>query len=81
MNTRQRIYKFLTATHKKRALLRSLVNIRPPKPVSEEFLSVQDAFLQEETKAKGSVRLKIYLPVHRTIGCTFGKVILPGLRS
>ena len=42
----------------KRALLRSLVNIRPPKPVSEEFLSVQDAFLQEETKAKGSVRLE-----------------------
>ena len=28
-------------------LLRSLMNVRPPRPVSDEFLQVQDAFLQE----------------------------------
>ena len=36
-------------------LLRSLMNVRPPMPVSEEFLQVQDAFLQEMTAEKGIV--------------------------
>ena len=34
-------------------LLRSLMNVRPPLPVSEEFLRVQDLFLQEMTRKKG----------------------------
>ena len=34
-------------------LLRSLMNVRPPKPVSEEFLQVQDVYLQEMTREKG----------------------------
>lgn len=34
-------------------LFRSLVNIRPPKPISEDFLRVQDEYLQEETARKG----------------------------
>ena len=34
-------------------LLRSLFNIRPPRPVSGEFLEIQDAYLQEETRQKG----------------------------
>ena len=34
-------------------LLRSLMNVRPPMPVSEEFLRIQDAFLQEMTEEKG----------------------------
>lgn len=34
-------------------LLRSLFNIRQPKPVSKDFLSVQDAYLQTETERKG----------------------------
>ena len=36
-------------------LLRSLMNVRLPMPVSEEFLRVQDAFLQEMTAEKGIV--------------------------
>ena len=36
-------------------LLRSLMNVRPPMPVSEEFLQIQDAFLKEMTKGKGIV--------------------------
>lgn len=34
-------------------LFRGLVNIRPPKPVSPEFLRVQDEFLQEELLSRG----------------------------
>ena len=37
-------------------LLRSLCNVRPPRPVSSEFLEVQDAYLQGETRRKGIVR-------------------------
>ena len=33
---------------RQRQLLRALFNVRPPLPVSEEFLRVQDAYLQEE---------------------------------
>ena len=34
-------------------LIRSLMNIRPPRPIGEDFLAVQDEYLQEETAAKG----------------------------
>lgn len=34
-------------------LLRSLFNLRMPKPVSAEFMEIQDAYLQEETRQKG----------------------------
>ncbi len=36
----------------KKLLLRSLMNIREPKSISKEFLSVQDAYLQEELASK-----------------------------
>lgn len=36
-----------------KALLRALFNIRMPLPVSDEFLTIQDAYLQEEVKQKG----------------------------
>ena len=38
-----------------RRLLRSLMNLREPKPVDVEFLRVQDRFLQEEAEQKGIV--------------------------
>ena len=34
-------------------LLRSLMNVRPPMPVSEAFLQIQDAFLRQMTAEKG----------------------------
>lgn len=37
----------------RRQLLRALMNVRMPAPVSDEFLGVQDAYLQEETRRKG----------------------------
>lgn len=36
-------------------LLRSLMNIRPPRPVSEKFLKIQDEYLSEEVRSKGIV--------------------------
>ena len=34
-------------------LLRSLFNLRLPKPISDDFLTVQDEYLREETEEKG----------------------------
>lgn len=34
-------------------LLRSLMNIRSPRPIGTEFLKVQDEYLNEEVKEKG----------------------------
>ena len=36
-------------------LLRSLMNIRPPRPVHEEFLKIQDEYLSREVMEKGVV--------------------------
>lgn len=36
-----------------KALLRGLMNIRPPKEIGKDFLKIQDAYLQEEIKQKG----------------------------
>lgn len=47
----------------KRRLLRSLMNVRPPAPVSEEFLRAQDAYLQERLAQRGVTRLQDLTPV------------------
>ena len=46
-----------------KTLLRSLMNIRPPLPVGEDFLAVQDAYLQEETARKGVTDIAKLTPV------------------
>lgn len=48
-------------------LLRGLMNIRAPKRCSEEFLGVQDAYLQEAVKEKGIVELSGLKPVREGI--------------
>lgn len=48
---------------KQKALLRSLFNIRMPLPVTKEFLTVQDAYLQEETRQKRITALSDLEPV------------------
>lgn len=42
----------------KRALYRALVNVRSPRPIAENFLKIQDEFLQEEARQKGIVKLE-----------------------
>lgn len=50
-----------------KTLLRSLFNIRMPKPITEEFLTVQNAYLQEETRRKGITALADLEPVQKKI--------------
>lgn len=50
-----------------KALLRSLFNIRMPLPVTDEFLTVQDAYLQEETRKKGVMALSDLDPIQKGI--------------
>lgn len=38
-----------TDSEEQRTLLRALMNVRMPKPISEEFLKVQDEYLQKRT--------------------------------
>ena len=42
-------------TDEQRQLLRALMNVRPPRPISDEFLRIQDAYLQERSKERGIV--------------------------
>ena len=44
-------------------LLRGLMNIRPPRPISQSFLRIQDAYLQEEQRKKGIVSLNTLSPI------------------
>ena len=44
-------------TDEKRQLLRSLMNIRMPRPLSEDLLLVQDEYLQKRAEEKGIVTL------------------------
>lgn len=48
-------------------LLRSLLNVRMPRHVSEEFLKVQDEYLQTETAEKGITDLADLTPVQEDI--------------
>lgn len=50
-----------------KSLLRSLFNIRMPEPVSEEFLQVQDAYLQGEAAEKGVTDLADLTPIEEGI--------------
>lgn len=42
-----------SSEQEQKVLLRSLFNIRMPLPVTDEFLKIQDAYLQEEVRQKG----------------------------
>lgn len=44
-------------------LLRSLLNVRMPAPVSEEFLKIQNEYLQEEIATKGVTDISDLKPV------------------
>lgn len=46
-----------TGFAEKRALMRALVNVRPPQSSSPEFLHIQDDFLRHEARERGIVRL------------------------
>ena len=45
-----------------KGLLRSLMNVRPPRSAKEEFLRIQDEYLQEETAEKGIIDSELLPP-------------------
>jgi O-acetyl-ADP-ribose deacetylase (regulator of RNase III) len=47
---------------RQKMLLRSLMNVRPPAPISDKFLSVQDEYLQAENESRGIVDLTTLTP-------------------
>ena len=49
--------------HAQKRLLRSLMNVRSPKSISEEFLRVQDDYLQEELSQKHITSVSDLLPL------------------
>lgn len=48
-------------------LLRGLFNVRMPKPVTKEFLQVQDEYLRAENESKGIVDYQSLMPVQNRI--------------
>lgn len=66
-DTRYRNMEIPTDETEQFRLFRSLVNIRPPKPVSQDFLQVQDAYLQEEIKRKGITDIADLQPITGSI--------------
>ena len=54
---------FPEAIEDKKQIFRSLVNIRPPRPVSEDFLEIQDEYLKNEIAAAGITDIDDLTPV------------------
>lgn len=51
----------------KRRLLRSLMNVRPPVPVKQDFLKIQDAYLQERLRERGVTKIEDLTPLQPEI--------------
>ena len=66
-----------TDVQQQKLLLRSLMNVRPPKAVSREFMEVQDNYLSDERDAAGVVDAASlpWFPNIRVL--YYGRVILP----
>lgn len=56
-----------TDTAQQKRLLRSLMNVRVPQPVGEDFLAVQDEYLREELAQKGVTDLASLAPASEGI--------------
>ncbi|MGM9634918.1 MAG: protein-ADP-ribose hydrolase [Candidatus Avispirillum sp.] len=56
-----------TDEQEQKALLRSLFNLRMPEPANDEFLAVQDAYLQKEARLKGISGLADLQPIEQDI--------------
>lgn len=48
-------------------LLRSLMNVRMPAPLSDEYIEIESEYLEEETEAKGITHLADLKPVENSI--------------
>ncbi len=57
--------RFIKDEFSQKRLLRSLMNIRPPMPLEDSFLNLQDEFLKNETLQKGIVKLSDLQPTKK----------------
>ncbi len=62
-NPRYRDVHIPAAEAEQRALLRALMNVRPPRPIGEDFLAAQNAYLRAETARKGVTDMAALTPV------------------
>ena len=67
LSERKERIKIPSDEYNQKRLLRSLFNIRMPKPVSDEFLQIQDEYLQEENRSKGITDIADLEPIQRGI--------------
>lgn len=62
-----RDYEIPDDEYSQKRLLRALFNVRLPKPISDEFLKIQDEYLREETMGKGITDISDLAPVRDDI--------------
>ncbi len=62
-----RIIQIPTDSQEQKDLLRALLNVRMPEAVSEDFLKIQNAYLQEETKEKGITDIADLKPIQNNL--------------
>ena len=67
--------KIPSSEQEQKTLLHSLFNIRMPLPVTDEFLMIQDAYLQEEIRQKGITAISDLKPVQKGIYLWRGDII------
>lgn len=60
---RIRVSRIPETADEQRKLLRSLMNVRMPKPIMDEFLVVQDEYLKERNKERGITDAENLTPV------------------
>ncbi len=61
-NSRFNAIEIPTDSDEQKKLLRALFNLRPPKAIDEEFLAVQDSYLQTEIEHRGIVDSDTFAP-------------------
>lgn len=66
-NTQYSALEIPDSEQEQKRLLRSLMNVRPPKPLSQEFLHIQDAYLTEENHKKQITSLTDLTPIRNGI--------------
>ncbi len=66
-NERNEKVPLLTGKEEKKKLFRALVNLRMPIAISEEFLKIQDEYLQEELYCEGISDLSELTPIYNDI--------------
>lgn len=59
-------YQIPNEEQEQKNLLRALMNVRLPKPISEEFLTIQDAYLSKENAEQGYITLEELEPVDKS---------------